>query len=87
LGTSVTQLAVLVARDFGWLIIIAFAIAAPLAFWALTRWLQAYPYRIDLAWWRFLLAGLTVFIVAILTVGYHVVRIAMTKPSVALNNE
>lgn len=87
LGASVTQLAVLIARDFGRLVIIAFAIAAPLAFWALTRWLQAYPYRVDLAWWRFLLAGLNVFTVAILTVGYHVVRIALTKPSEALNNE
>ena len=87
LGASVVQLALLVSQDFGRLIAIAFAIAIPLSLWALTRWLQAYPYRVELAWWRFLLAGLIVFTIAMLTVGYHVIRIALSKPAESLKNE
>lgn len=87
LGASVTNLAVLVSRDFGRLIAIAFAIAVPLSLWALARWLQGYPYRVALSWWRFLLAGLIVFIIAMLTVGYHVVKIALSKPAESLKNE
>jgi len=87
LGASVANLALLVSRDFGRLIAIAFAIAVPLSFWALARWLQGYPYRVDLAWWRFLLAGLIIFIIAMLTVGYHVLKIALSKPAESLKNE
>jgi len=87
LGASVANLALLVSRDFGRLVAIAFTIAVPLSFWGLARWLQGYPYRVDLAWWRFLLAGLIIFIIAMLTVGYHVLKIALSKPAESLKNE
>lgn len=86
-GASTQQLALLIARDFGRLILISFVIAIPLAIWTLVRWLQSYPYRVDLAWWRFLTAGLIVFIVAMLTVSYHVLRTALANPAESLKNE
>ena len=53
LGASVSQVVSLLSKDFIQLVIIAFAIATPLAWWALHEWLQGYAYRTSMSWWIF----------------------------------
>jgi putative ABC transport system permease protein len=74
LGATSWQLFSLVAGDFSWLVAIAFVFAVPVSYVLLHRWLEAYPYRVQLSWWRFGLVGLIVLAIALLTVSYHVLR-------------
>jgi len=84
LGASVAGLSGLMAKDFAGLIILAFVIALPAGWMAMHIWLQNFPYRVSLSWWRFVLAGGINFLLAMLTVSYQVVRAAMTNPVYSL---
>ena len=71
----------------GDVVLIANALAWPLAYLAMQRWLQTFAYRVDIAPRIFLLAGLIVFMIAMLTVGYHVSRAARANPVDTLRYE
>ena len=87
LGASVTSVIGLLTMAFLKLVLIAFAIAAPIA-WVLTqRWLENYEYRMDLNIWVFMVAGLLAIIVALLTVGTRTIRAAMQNPVKSLRTE
>jgi hypothetical protein len=58
LGASVSQIVSLLSKDFLFLVLLAFALAAPLTWWALHSWLENYAYRTEISWWIF---GATVF--------------------------
>lgn len=87
MGATAWQLASLVAFDFGRLVILAFLIAIPASYRVMWDWLQAYPYRISLSWWRFGLVGLVILSIALLTVSYHAIRAAVANPVHSLKNE
>jgi putative ABC transport system permease protein len=87
LGGSAWRLALLVAGDFGRLISIAFLLAVPVSYKLMHHWLQAYPYRVSLSWWRFGLVGLVVLSIGLVTVGYHAVRAARVNPASVLKSE
>lgn len=80
LGASVAGLSGLMARDFADLIVFAFLLAAPAGWMAMHAWLQNFPYRVSLSWWRFVLAGGISFLLAMLTISFQVVRAARTNP-------
>ncbi|HEY4063711.1 MAG TPA: ABC transporter permease [Puia sp.] len=80
LGASLPALVVLLSANFVRLAGIAIAIAYPLAWWAMTRWLQDFVYRTAISWWIFLLAGLLVLVIAVLTVSIQAVKTAMLNP-------
>lgn len=87
LGASVGQIVVLLSKDFIKLIIIAFAIAAPLAGYVMHKWLQDFAFHMTISWWIFALAGcLTVFI-ALLTVSFQAIKAAMANPVKSLRTE
>lgn len=86
-GASVPDLILLVSREFLKLVIIAFLLAIPLAWWAMHNWLQDYQYRIALSWWMFLVAGLSVMIIAMLTVSFQSVKAAFANPVKSLRTE
>jgi putative ABC transport system permease protein len=87
LGAGAAQLFLLLSRDFLWLVLLAFGIAAPLAWLAMQRWLGDYAYHIDLGPKVFLLAGLAAFTIAMLTVSYHSFRTARANPVRSLRSE
>ena len=87
LGASATSVATLLSRDFIKLVLIAFTIAAPLAWYGMNRWLQGFAYRIEIQWWMFALAGLLSVLVALLTVSFQSVKAALMNPVKSLRSE
>ena len=66
---------------------IAFVIGVPVAWFIMNRWLSGYGHRINLHWWIFVLAGLVVALIAIISVLYQSVKTARTNPAEALKKE
>lgn len=87
LGASVSGVVLLLSKDFARLVIVAFVIAAPLAWWALDNWLEAYPYRIHIQWWVLILAGGAALLLATLTVSSLALRAANSNPAQSLRSE
>src|SRR5579863_1039235 len=87
LGASVSGIARLLSIDFVRLVLVAFVIAAPVAWYAMNRWLAGYNYRITIGWVVFLLAGAMAVVIALLTVSFQAVRAAMANPVKSLRSE
>ena len=87
LGASVPNIVLLVSKEFLWLVLVAVLIAAPLAWWGMQQWLQNFAYRINIDWWVFLLAGLTAFFVAIVTISIQAIKAARANPIKSLRTE
>ena len=87
LGASVVNLATLLSKDFLKLVLIANAIAFPLAWWATNQWLQEFAYHIEVKWWVFALAGISAILIALLTVSYQAIRAAVANPVESLHSE
>jgi ABC-type antimicrobial peptide transport system permease subunit len=87
LGASVSGIARLLSIDFVRLVLIAFVIAAPVAWYAMNRWLAGYHYRITPGWAVFALAGMLAVVIALLTVSFQAIRAAMANPVKSLRSE
>jgi putative ABC transport system permease protein len=87
LGADLLNISLLLARNFLFLIVIAFCIALPLAWLAAAKWLNDFAYRIDMPIWAFPLAGAAVLIVAFGTVSFHALRAGRMKPAESLKTE
>lgn len=87
MGASVQNIVFMFSKQFIKLIVIGFAIAAPLAWFVMNEWLSEFAYRIDLSVWIFL-AGIGVtLLIAVLTVGYRSLRAATANPVKSLRYE
>ena len=87
LGATVAQLVGRLTADFARPVLVGIAVAAPLAWWALARWLDGFATRVALTPLPFLLAGLAALTVAVLTVGLHTVRAASADPTRSLRSD
>lgn len=87
LGASVNGIVQLLSKDFLKLVLIAFIIAAPLAWWFMHKWLQDFAYRISIGWWIFLVAGLIAMLIAVFTVSFQAIRAAIANPVNSLRTE
>jgi putative ABC transport system permease protein len=87
LGASVRELTGLLTRDFAGLITISFLIAIPLGWLTMHYWLQNFAYRVELSWWRFIIAGGIALMVAMLTVSYQSIKAALANPVNSLRSE
>lgn len=87
LGASVTNIAALLSKDFIKLVIIAIVLASPVAWWATSRWLQEYHYRINISWWVFALAGAAAIVIALVTVSFQALKAAVANPVKSLRTE
>ena len=87
LGASVWNLWVLLSREFAVLVVIAFLIATPLAYYFMHNWLQSYEYRVPLSWWLFAAAGVGALLITLLTASYQGIRAAMQNPVKSLRSE
>jgi len=87
LGASAGSVTILLTREFAVLVVIAFLVAAPPAYFGMSRWLESFAYRIDIGPGVFLWSGGTVLLVALLTVSYQAVRAALSDPVKSLRYE
>ena len=86
-GAKVFEILYLLNRDYIFLVIIAYFIATPIAWFAMHKWLQSFAYRTELSWWIFALAGIFAFGIALLTVSWQSWRAATRNPVEALRYE
>ena len=87
LGARVQQIVRLLSSDFLKLVLLAFLLASPVAWYAMNRWLESFAYRVDITWWMFALAGLWAVGLAFITVGFQSFRAAVANPINALRSE
>ena len=87
LGASVTSIVQLLSTDFIKLIVIALLVATPAAWYFMNRWLEDFAYRIQISWWVFAAAGLFALLIAICTIGFHAIKVAVRNPVNSLRTE
>ncbi|HVS94654.1 MAG TPA: ABC transporter permease [Mucilaginibacter sp.] len=87
LGASVQTIVKKLSTDFGVLVLISAVISAPAAWWAMHKWLENYPYRININAWIFLLAALFVLLIALVTVSFQTIKAAVANPVNSLRSE
>lgn len=87
LGASVTSIVQLLSREFLKMVLIAFLIASPIAYLAMSSWLQDFPYRVAIQWWVFASAGLMALLIAMVTVSAQFVKAAVSNPVKSLRSE
>lgn len=87
LGASLTDIISLLSGEFIKLMLMAFLLAAPLAYYLMQDWLQDFAYRVEISWWIFGLAALISLIITVITIFYQTLKTALLNPVNALRYE
>lgn len=87
LGSSDRGIFLLLSQEYVKLVGLSIILATPLVWWGMSKWIQTFPYRIDISGIVFLVAGAIVMIVALLTISLQTVRAAKTNPVDSLRYE
>ena len=87
LGSSVSGIVLLLSKDFARLIIVAFVVVTPLAWYAMNQWLSDFAYQVSINPVVFIMAGVTVVVIAFISVFYQSLKAAVVNPSETLRNE
>jgi putative ABC transport system permease protein len=87
LGASVTNLCILMSKEFIWLVLIACLIASPLAYWFMKDWLNKYDYRVNISFEVFAAVGMLALVIALFTVSTQAIKAAITNPVKSIKTE
>jgi len=87
LGATVFNVWQLLSSDFVLLVIIAFVIASPIAYYVMHNWIQNYNYRTNISWWIFAIAGAGALVITLLTVSFQAIKAAVANPAHSLRTE
>lgn len=87
LGASVANIVSIISKDFVALVLLAFVVAVPLAWWVMSKWLENFAYRTTISWWVFLASGAIMMIIAFITLSIQTIRAANANPVQSLRNE
>ena len=87
LGASVVNIVSILSKDFVRLVIIAFVIAAPIAWWAVYKWLQGFAYKTSMSWWVFVISGAAMLLLALITLSIQTIKTAVANPVESLRTE
>ncbi len=86
-GASIASVTYLLTKDFLKLVLFAFLIASPIAWWIMKAWLQNYAYKIDLSVWFFIVSGLLAVLIALITISTQTIKAAISNPVKSLRSE
>jgi putative ABC transport system permease protein len=87
LGASVTNIVKMLSVDFVKLVMLAFVIATPIAWWFMNKWLQDFAFRIDLNWGIFAVTGIVALVIALITLSFQAIKAAIANPVDSLKTE
>ncbi len=87
LGANIAGITALMSKNFVKLVGISILIACPLAWWAMSRWLEEFAYRMTIGWWIFALAGGVALVIALITVSFQSIKAARANPVKSLQTE
>jgi len=87
LGATIADISIILSKDFLRLIVIAFLIAAPVAWLLMNKWLQDFVYRTSITWWVFAAAGFAALLVTLIAVGFQTIKAAIANPVKSLRTE
>ncbi|WP_295792133.1 ABC transporter permease [Mucilaginibacter sp.] len=87
LGAGIGNIATMLSVDFVKLVIVSIIISSPIAWWAMSRWLQGFAYRIDISLMTFVFAGFAAIAIAVITVSYQAIKAALMNPVKSLRSE
>lgn len=87
LGASVNGIVAMLSKDFLKLVAISIVIATPIAWWAMSKWLEDFAYRITVSWTFAAIAGIIALLTALITVSMHAIKAAIANPVKSLRSE
>jgi ABC-type antimicrobial peptide transport system permease subunit len=87
LGASDMSIVRYISKEFVVLVIVSNVVMWPLAYFILSRWLESYAYRVNIAWWIFVFTGFAVLVVSLLTICWQIIRAASANPVDSLRYE
>ena len=87
MGANGIQIVQLLSKEFVALVAVAALISFPIAWWAMRNWLDDFSYRVDIAWWIFLVAGAAAILIALATVAFQAIKAALANPVKSLRSE
>ncbi|WP_111307316.1 ABC transporter permease [Confluentibacter sediminis] len=86
-GATIKEIMLMLNKDFVKWAIIAFVIAVPVAYYAMSKWLENFAYKTNLSWWVFALAGMFTLVVALIAVSWQTYKAATRNPVESLRDE
>ena len=86
-GATVKEILILLNKNFVRWVAMAFVLATPIAWYAMSGWLENFAYKTTLSWWIFLLSGILALVIALLTVTWQSWKAAAQNPVEALRYE
>ena len=87
LGASVTNLLLMLSKEYVRLTVIAFLVAAPISYLLIQKWLQNFFYRIEISWWMFVIPGVLILGIVLLTISAQSLKTTLSKPAESLRND
>jgi len=87
LGATVTQIVTLLSTELVMLVILAFIIVTPIAWWTMNKWMQNFAERTSISWWIFVLSGAGMLLAALCTLSFQTVKAAIANPVKSLRSE
>lgn len=87
LGASVAQIVTLLSTELIWLIVLAFVLVTPLAYYAMHKWMQNFADRTTISWWIFALSGAGMLTAALFTLSFQTIKAAIANPVKSLKSE
>ena len=87
LGASVVGITTLLSKEFLKPVLVALAIASPLSYYAMNKWLEGFVYRTEVGWESFAVAGIAIVAISLFTVSYQTLKAALVNPVTTLKSE
>jgi putative ABC transport system permease protein len=86
-GASVSDILLIVSKDFFRLVLYGIIIAAPVTYYLSMRWMEKYPFKVGFNWWLFALSGILILFISAITISYNTLAIAHSNPAESINYE
>lgn len=87
LGATISQVVMLLSKDFLFMVLLAFIVAVPVTWFVMHKWLQEFAYRINIGWAVFAMAGLAAVLIAFTTVSFQAIKASLANPTKSLRAE